>query len=43
MNNKRWAKKIFKWRGNKSTFRKETNRNITRIDMKITNNDETWK
>ena len=39
MNDKRWAKKVFKWRGNKSTFRKETNRNM-RIDMKITNNDE---
>ena len=40
MNDKRWAKKIFKWRGRKSTFRKETDRNMIRIDMKITSNNE---
>ena len=40
MNDKRWAKKVFKWRRNKSAFRKETNRNMKRIDMKIVNNDE---
>ena len=39
MNDKRWAEKIFEWRGNKSTFRKETNRNKKRIDMKIVNNE----
>ena len=42
MNDRRWAKKIFKWRGKKSAFRKETNRNM-RIDMKITNNDENFE
>ena len=35
MSDKRWAKKVFEWRGNKSTFKKETNRN-----MKIVNNTE---
>ena len=40
LNDKRWAKKVFEWRGNKSTFSKETNRNKKRIDMKIVNNDE---
>ena len=39
MNDKRWAKKVFKWRGNRSTSRKETNRNMKRTDMKIVNND----
>ena len=33
-------KKIFEWRGNKSTFKKETNRNMKTIDMKIVNNTE---
>ena len=42
MNDKRWAKKVFEWRGNKSTFRKETNRNMRRTDMKIINNDENF-
>ena len=40
MNDKRWTKQVFKWRGDKSTFRKETNRNMKRTDMKIVNNDE---
>ena len=40
MSDKRWAKKVFELRGNKSTFRKETNRNMKIIDMKIVNNDE---
>ena len=40
MSDKRWAKKVFEWRGNKSTFRKETNRNMKIIDMKIVNNNE---
>ena len=40
MSDKRWAKKVFEWRGNKSTFRKETNRNMKTIDMKIVNNTE---
>ena len=40
MNDKRWAKKVFKWRESKSAFRKETNRNMRRIDTKIVNNDE---
>ena len=35
MSDKRWARKVFEWRGNKITFRKETNRN-----MKIVNNNE---
>ena len=40
MNDKRWAKKIFSWSERKSTFRKETNRNMRRIHLKITSNDE---
>ena len=40
MSDKRWAKKVFEWRGNKSTFKKETNRNMKTIDMKIVNNTE---
>ena len=40
MSDKRWAKKIFEWKGNKSTFKKETNRNMKTIDMKIVNNTE---
>ena len=40
MNDKRWEKKVFKWKGNKSTFRKEANRNMKRTGMKIVNNDE---
>ena len=37
MSDKRWAKKVFEWRGSKSTFKKETNRNMKTIDMKIVN------
>ena len=40
MSDKRWAKKVFEWRGSKSTFKKETNRNMKTIDMKIVNNTE---
>ena len=40
MSDKRWAKKVFEWRGNKNTFKKETNRNMKTIDMKIVNNTE---
>ena len=40
MSDKRWAKKVFEWKGNKSTFKKETNRNMKTIDMKIVNNAE---
>ena len=40
MSDKRWAKKVFDWRGNKSSFKKETNRNMKTIDMKIVNNTE---
>ena len=40
MSDKKWARKVFEWRGNKSTFRKETNRNMKIIDMKIVNNNE---
>ena len=40
MNNKRWARKIFKWKGRKSSFRKETNRAMKCLDMKIVNNGE---
>ena len=40
MSDKRRAKKVFERKGNKSTFRKETNRNMNIIDMKIVNNNE---
>ena len=40
MSDKRWAKKVFECRGIKSTFKKETNRNMKTIDMKIVNNTE---
>ena len=40
-NDKRWAKKIFKWRGRKNRLHSEKkHRNMRRIDMKITSNDE---
>ena len=35
MDDKRWAKKVFKWRGRKSKFYKQSNRSMDKIGMKI--------
>ena len=39
MNQKRWAKKVFEWKGNKSMFKKQTNKSMNQIGMKIERNN----
>ena len=43
MNEKRWAKKVFKWRKRYSKFRKETKRRMDKIKMKIIENRESFE
>ena len=39
MDGKRWAKKIYDWKGRKSKFNKQTNNNMKKIGMKIINSN----
>ena len=40
MDEKRWAKKVFQWRKRDSKIRKQTNRRMKKINMKITENND---
>ena len=35
MNGNRWPKKIFNWRGEKGELRKDTNKRLNKLEMKI--------